>query len=243
MPVGDSTRYHVVLNSGGPDSLITYFALCRAFPGDIVASVYFDLGHRYALEEKLAAAMTVPDTLMLEPLRGLGEWEEEDAHIHLRNVFLILAATKLFNENTTIYLSVQKDEMDIPDRKPLTLASINSLLTVLGIDASVKSLWNHKDKTDMVKQYVEMGGCKKKLYSTWSCYNPTRMYSNRRVVHCGDCPACIRRHIAFVLGSGEDRTLYKNDPEKSDTAEKYEYRAKCGVYSEDRCKRILSVIK
>jgi 7-cyano-7-deazaguanine synthase in queuosine biosynthesis len=241
MPEKGSTKKHVVLNSGGPDSFITYFALKRSFPDDEVISLYFDLNHRYGLQEKIAVAKTIPNTVYSRAMNGIWVWEEADAHIHLRNIFLILAATKDFKENTTIYLSVQKDEMDIPDRRPLTLAAVNSLFNILGIDAKVKSLWNDKDKTEMVEYYVSSGGDLSLLFKTWSCYSPVRV--DFGTVHCGDCPACIRRHIAFVLGAGYDNTEYKTDPTKSKTADIYRERANSGLYSKDRCGRILSVLK
>lgn len=243
MQAGDSIRNHVVLNSGGPDSFITHFALKKSFPDEFVASVYFNLGHKYGIQEEIAAARTIPNTMFVGALQGLGSWEEADAHIHLRNIFLILAATKIFSKNSIIYLSVQKDEMDIPDRRPLTLAAMTSLLNVLGMDVQVKSLWNDFDKADMVSYFHKMGGDLDELFKTWSCYNPVRVGDFGGAIHCGDCPACIRRHIAFVIGCGKDLTKYKVDPTRSTTSDVYRVRAKSGVYSKDRCGRILSVLK
>lgn len=244
MPVGDvSTSTHVVLYSGGPDSFITHHSVKKAFgETDNVIPLYYCIPHVYGMQERMVVKRTLPHTVVLNDLSFLEEWEEQDSHIYARNVFLILAASRLY-PNAKIYLSVQKDELEIPDRKPITLAAVNSLLSMLDVSAKVTSLWFDKDKTDMVKHFVSTGGDLSKLYQTWSCYRPRFSPKNRQLlIHCGDCPACIRRHIAFHLGIGEDKTPYFEDPKTSDMAKEYVIKAETGVYSSDRNARILEAL-
>ena len=232
---------HVVLYSGGPDSLITYHTLKERYRGNDeqkVIPVYFDLGHRYLFQEQLAVILTVPETRFHSELGFIGNWEEDDAHIYMRNIFLTMVATRHY-PNSYIHLSVQKDELEVPDRRPQTFAAMNALFAAMDIPSAVTSLWTYKDKVDMVIQYCATGGSLKRLFNTWSCYNPTE---NGQLIHCGDCPACIRRHLAFVYAIGEDGTDYLVDPKSSETAKTYLARAKAGYYSEDRNRRILSVL-
>lgn len=235
----------IVLYSGGPDSYITHFEVDRLFgKDDRILPVHFRLNHSYGKLELQSVFSTVPETAVVEELRSLGEWEEEDAYLYHRNSFLCLAASKL-SEESTIYLSVQKDELSVPDRSPEFLEKMNELFEVLKINSRLESLWLEKDKTDMFAHYKEHGGRIEDLTNTWSCYHPRTAETplEHATVHCGDCPACLRRYIAFRCAFGQDLTVYNEDPFDSISAMDYYRAAEEGKYSKERCDRIFKALE
>lgn len=237
---------HLVLYSGGPDSFITLQKVLYEERDDVsdIHALYFDLGHRYRECERRAIQETYPATVILTELESLGTLEEIDATIWHRNAFLCLAASRFANplHKTIIYLTVQKDELSIPDRKPEFLKVMGFLLQSLGQNIEVRAPFLQMDKTDMVTWFIANGGNAHVLRHTWSCYSP-KLLSDGGYIHCGDCPACIRRYIAFTLSG---IYTYPNDylcyPRSSKTAEIYVNAAKAGKYSPERQQRILSAL-
>jgi 7-cyano-7-deazaguanine synthase len=237
---------HLVLYSGGPDSFITLHKVLLEERDDVsnVQALYFDLGHRYRECERRAIQETYPQTTILAELESLGILEETDATIWHRNAFLCLAASRFADSSTEniIYLTVQKDELSIPDRKPEFLDSMGSLLRSLGQNIHIKAPFLDMDKTDMVTWFLLTGGNTHVLKNTWSCYSPKTAIDGL-FIHCGDCPACIRRYIAFTLSniytSPNDYFCY---PKSSKTAELYVNAAKAGKYSRERRRRILEAL-
>lgn len=235
---------HVVLYSGGPDSFITLQKVLWEAKNDHskVTALYFDLGHKYRECERKAVKDTFPNTIISNELESLGGWEEQDAFIWHRNAFLCIGASKFAKEKTTIHLTVQKDELSIPDRKPEFLFAMENLFSTLGQNILVSTPWIQLDKTEMVKWYLSKGGNPSELKKTWSCYHP-KQDIRLAYVHCGDCPACIRRYVAFSLNNipctVDD---FDSDPRLSKTAKKYVDSAIKGDYSSTRNKRILSAL-
>lgn len=228
----------VVLMSGGPDSLITLRWVESHPSSSDVMPLYVDVGNRYGDSEWAALCRISRRTgevfHAVQVLQSLGQWEDSDAHIFGRNAFLTMVAAKYLPKGGWIFLTVQKDELDIPDRTPEFLEHMGVLLSGLAKHPiTVSSPWLSSDKTDMVKWYLDSGYSKQDLLDTTSCYKRLR-----GLLQCGDCPACIRRFIAFSLNGLEES--YNIDPRKSETAKVYVDRAREGTYSLDRCQRILS---
>lgn len=233
-------RDSVVLFSGGPDSFITYKYL-QSVVGERhnIVALYENLDHRYVHEElralddceKLLGISILRNTV----LKGLGITEDPDAYIHHRNAYLCLAASALLPKDGTIYLTVQKDELSIPDRTPEFMQKMGSLLSSLsGRSIHVFSPWLEKDKTDMVTWFLDNGGDPEELKQTWSCYTPING------VQCGNCPACFRRWVAFTLNGISE--IYMRNPAYSLVASVYEEKALSNLYSTDRCNRIQSAL-
>ncbi len=233
----DRRHQHFVLYSGGPDSYITYHEVKRLHRYSSVVPLYFNLGHRYLPNELRAVGNTLPLTTIDGSFSSMSEWEERDAHIFARNALLLLGMARYVTGPATLYLSVQKDELGVVDRQPIFMDAMSQLFGVLGLEVEVVSLWLSHDKTDMVKHFVATGGTPQRLCATWSCYDPVG--AERDAIHCGDCPACVRRSIAFTLGMKEDITPYSIPPRSSRTFLDYLLRARSGAYSEGRCQRIL----
>jgi len=239
------SRDRIVLYSGGPDSYITYHEVDRLYgKGSRIIPVYFLLQQRACDRELAAIAQTLPETAQIRTLEGLGYWEEPDHYIYQRNAFLTLAATRI-SKSSVVYLTLQKDEFSVPDRRPEFIDSINALFKTLEIDSSVQSLWLEKDKTEMFQHFASKGGRIEDLSATWSCYDPRVVSSNRMyaVMHCGSCAACIRRYVAFYNAFGTDLTPYKEFPPRTTTASEYVRRAREGKYSSVRSGRILAALE
>lgn len=227
---------HVVLYSGGPDSLITLAKVRKVYGDPAVVPVYCNLGHRYLASEQEAIAYTEPKTVMLDELQGLGKSEEADAFIPGRNAHLCLLAAKLLDGGRgTVWLTVQKDETSLNDRSPVFLGLMSTLLSVLYPGASVATPWADSDKTEMVKWYLDAGHSVERLLNTWSCYH------GRYPIQCGNCSACVRRFIAFSLNGLEEHS-YEQDPRESPVGKDYVDRARRGAYSPERNTRILSAL-
>lgn len=226
---------HVVLYSGGPDSLITLAKVRQAYGPKDVASVYCDLSHKYGEAEFKAISETEPLTAIVTSLMSLGELERHDAFIPARNAYLCLAAARyLDGERGIIWLTVQKDELDLSDRSPLFLQRMSDLMGVLYPGAAVTTPWIEMDKTQMVRWYLDAGQGVEALRKTWSCYK------GQYPVQCGDCPACVRRYIAFSINGIEEE--YAQDPRDSPTGKDYVARAWKGTYSPARNQRILAAL-
>lgn len=241
--IPDSPVEHIVLFSGGVDSLITlkYAQSISREMMDCVTPVYCCLGHRYEAEElKTVVEISKGRINIDKSLSGLGSIEDSQANIPGRNGHLILAALRYsleyFNGEVYIWLTVQKDELSIPDRSPEFLDRMSKVCSVLaGKRVTVRTPWGGMDKTDMVRWYLERAYSEEDLRKTWACYWPSAGGDQ-----CGNCPACIRRYIAFSLNGIHEG--YLQDPKRSATAQVYIQKAKDGVYSKERCRRILEAL-
>ncbi len=238
------TKSVVVLYSGGPDSYIScrWVALQRGY--DDIKLVYVDLEHRYNGQELLSILYTFPSTI-IDPSVNLSSWEESSAYIYGRNALLCVVASRylLANEAGDIILTVQEDEMSIPDRTPSFMAQMGEVITTLrGQPTRVFSPWVTQDKTEMVSWLLGYEKPENGLLYTTSCYYPKRerfmSLLGNRGVPCGDCPACFRRAIAFGLNGIFEK--YRVNPMKSKTAVTYIQRAESGDFSEKRKDRILA---
>lgn len=242
VPSGLAEPSHVILYSGGMDSFITvcYVDELLQYDGGNRLLVYCGLHHSYEDQERAAIAATVQGDSVLwdTTLRGLGAVEREDAFIPARNGHLILAALKYLPRVARwgkVWLTVQQDEMAIPDRSEAFFEGMSNASSILiGYPVAVGTPWMNMDKTDMVEWYLANGYDSDVLLSTWSCY------SSKSFIPCGNCAACIRRYIALQLnGLSED---YLEDPMTSTTAAIYRKRASQGGYSQKRRERILEVL-
>ena len=234
---------HVVLYSGGLDSFLTLQYIRKGVSPKHLETVFFWLGHCYGEQELYHAAATHPEMVIDNSLESLGGLSDESAFIPARNAHLVLGALKYFprmspetaGERGIVWLTVQKDEMSLEDRSISFLDRMSSLATWLSQRVvTVATPWADCDKTDMVRWYLDNNGSVDALTSTWSCY------VGRGDMHCGDCPACIRRYIAFSLNHVSEN--YWQSPKGSRTARRYVEAARKGEYSLQRCERILKAL-
>lgn len=217
----------VLLFSGGMDSLIAFEYLNQP------DTVYVDLGHRYASQEVRRAMKVLPETRYVKSRDFGSMFEKPDAEIPLRNLHLAMIAANLGYDQ--IWLSVQRNEMSVPDRTDQFFIDTSALLTTLsGRPIKVDTPFRDYDKVEMVAWYKHYGRNLTKLRETWACYRPTEEE------HCGDCPACFRRFVAMKLNDIHEPWHWKVP--LSHTADEYRKKVALGQYPEDRSAQILKAL-
>ena len=156
-----------------------------------------------------------------------------------------------------IWMISQKEEMSeqVPDRTDKFFKETSSLLSYLsGREILIDTPFRNMDKVEMVKWYVDEGLSIEKLKQTWACYHPDSWDLNEELnqfSECGDCGACFRRAVAFILNGITEKWFLKfkepdilNRPSfENKTVELYRTRAEEGFYSKKRNQDILNAIK
>jgi 7-cyano-7-deazaguanine synthase in queuosine biosynthesis len=227
----------ILLFSGGLDSVI---ANRYVFPD---LCLHFDLGTKYSRRESDAVydfmKAKITPNLMVQNNIDLGTYEEPDANIPLRNLYLVSGAVSealaRYSEEAffNIYLIVQKDEMSIPDRTQNFLDASSSMLSKLsGKKISVYTPFDDMDKTDMVRWFLKDGWNIDELLMSYSCF---RGYDKE----CGNCPACFRKWVALTNNDIEGDWL--NVPYKTGTANWYMNNLE--RYSKGRQEHIIKAFK
>lgn len=214
---------NIVLFSGGMDSLITAQSLHVVNALDQL--VYCNIGHKYSSVESARAlnlAHNIYSNIPMVILNNidLGLYERSNAHIPLRNMYLIMNAVnygllKFPDDELSLWLTVQKDETSIPDRTPYFFSMMTSLMSEHAEKfALVQSPFFEMDKTSMVGYYLQkLNGTKDILVNhSYSCFVGGE-------IECGDCPACFRKWVA-LKNNGIDGNFNVN-PLLSKTAERY----------------------
>jgi 7-cyano-7-deazaguanine synthase in queuosine biosynthesis len=225
----------VVLFSGGPDALIAWEYLGRP------EALYIQHGCRYE-HKQLKAVMRIRALLDRETAKKihispsylrLGDFEEEDANLPLRNMYFCMVATNLTYEY--VWLTVQRGEQSIPDRSPEFLERLSKELSIqMGKCIKVDCIFNHLTKQDMVKWYLDNGHDIELLKSTTSCFHPIHE-------RCGECAACFRRFCAFEYNGIHEK--YHKDIKKWTGIQTYIDKMKAGKYDKERTQQTLEVLK
>ncbi len=194
----------VLLYSGGMDSWIADYL----WQPDV--RLYATLGHRYQdAELKVIArsgARVVRDNRV-----HLGDLELPNAIIPLRNLYLIAMAT---HYGHTVALGALAGEVN-PDKSFRFREQMQAVLTTCyaasywseGERVSVQYPLAGFSKAQAVAAYIDAGGDPGTLVQmTRSCYAPGDL-------PCGQCSACLKRHIALTLNGLEEETV--DDPHES----------------------------
>jgi 7-cyano-7-deazaguanine synthase in queuosine biosynthesis len=179
-------------------------------------------------------------TINVVDMRSVGSmFEEEDATIPQRNMYLAMVAANL--GYTDINIIAQKEERSIPDRSASFFRMASEVITYLtGRPTKVSSPFADMDKIDMVRWYIDNLKDMKALEGTWACYTPVRSGLHREP--CGNCPACFRRFNALILNGYHEQWFFRL--KKSKVVAEYYLRAKKGThYSTERSAKILAAIK
>jgi len=228
----------VILASGGLDSFLCWYI----FRQDAV-NVFVNIGQKYAKKEGQALRnlmRKIPEFDVVEHAGSLiGPLEDEKSGIiPNRNAELILSAA-VYGE--WIYFGVIKDEIN-SDKSPEFIKAMEDVLNI----SNRKQYWTEGktfqiltptkeyNKTDLIKMYLDKGGLVEHLELTVSCYSDTEQ-------HCGDCPSCFKRWIAFKNNDIPFVTI--NDP--MDFAHKQGIIEKCkdGTYADGRANEIITALR
>jgi len=228
----------VILASGGLDSFLCWYI----FRQDAL-NVFVNIGQKYAKKEGQALRnlmRKIPEFDVVEHAGSLiGPLEDEKSGIiPNRNAELILSAA-VYGER--IYFGVIKDEIN----SDKSLEFIKAMEDVLDI-SNRKQYWTEGktfkiltptkeyNKTELIKIYLDKGGLVEHLELTVSCYSDTEH-------HCGDCPSCFKRWIAFKNNDIPFATI--DDP--MDFAHKQGIIEKCkdGTYADGRANEIITALR
>jgi thymidylate kinase/7-cyano-7-deazaguanine synthase in queuosine biosynthesis len=182
-----SMTSQILLLSAGMDSFPAWHHLGHP------PCLYFDLGHRYAAQERAAIAdlaqacgveVEISDEL------SLGRWEREDAIIPLRNAHLAMLAAQ--RADTVWCVGVKGD--DTLDKSPAAFAGMSTFISGLtGRTVRVDSPFWSLTKTEIVAGYLAQGLPVEHLLLTFSCGR-----GDGARTHCGACSSCLRRWTSLV---------------------------------------------
>ena len=242
----------VVLVSGGLDSFISWFLFrshkCKPHKQSVVpddntgVNVFVDIGQKYIEKERTAARnlkSNIDDFDLIEHKGSqIGQFElEPSGIIPSRNAELILSGSQYGN---TIYMGVLKDEIN-SDKSSEFMQSMEDVLNISnkkqywteGTKFKIETPTIHYNKTELVKMYLEHGGLVENLNLTVSCYSDS-------AVHCGSCPSCFKRYIAFKNNDIPFETA--NDPVGWARSNGIIEKCKDGTYAQSRSKEILTAL-
>ena len=184
----------IVLLSMGYDSLSTWHQLGRP------TAVYFDVGSQYTAPEidryrRLRAAF--PQLLPVQDMRWLGEREQDDRWVPLRNLVMTVRAAALGYDD--IVMSAPADWA--PDKRlTFTLATSLALRVAQpGVPYRVRRPFSHWTKAKLI------AATPSKLLEeyAYSCYEGTDP-------PCGRCVACGRATIAHLAAGREPPTALRS---------------------------------
>jgi len=222
----------VILFSGGLDSFIGWHYLGKP------RAVYVDLNSRYSHKERTTVeklAKLCSMELIIDKTLDIRPWEEPNANIQMRNMFLLMIGTYYGNE---VYLIVQQGEMSIPDRTKQFFLNAQQLVNYLWEDKKrpikFDSPFWYMTKADMVKWYLDQGLDPENLKRTVSCYSSEGK-------QCGQCSSCFRRWIAFEYNNIHEE--YDNDITKYKKIPEYVKNMKAGKYDMKRTSQTKEVLK
>ena len=234
----------VLLFSGGVDSLTAWFYL--KYP----RCLYVDLNHRYYQKEidavdNLKRSMEKYceeswDKFIFYTRRlNMGGLEKPDAEIPMRNAFFaMLGSLPLVNFNGDVFGKIDKvwlsfekgTEHNISnDRSPEFCNMMSNLLTYLnGRKIVVDSPFWNMSKGEIVKWMLgNVLNAEDMLKQTVSCYSSEDG-------HCGQCPSCFRKFLAFEWAGIDTKGMFNSDITKWEGIKGYVEKFKVGKYDAQR---------
>jgi 7-cyano-7-deazaguanine synthase in queuosine biosynthesis len=222
--------------SGGLDSLIAWFYLGKPH------CLYVDLGHKYAEKEKehiYKLQEILPIDVIFDQRLDLGDLEEKDAFIPLRNAFLALIGSYYADE---VIIVCQKGELNLSDRDN-RFRDLSSLYLehLWGKEIKVTTPFSNMTKQDMVKWFLKQDNFIKLnlldiLKSSRSCYNNHHK-------ECGQCPACFRKWIALEANNIPCRDWFENDPSQWEGIQTYIKKFKLDQYDAERSEQSTNILR
>lgn len=237
------------LCSGGMDSYLAW----RLFEPE-ARNVYVRIAHRYQgreLRALMALSALDPDFKWSE-VEGphIGHLETPSGIIPMRNALLLLTAAAAMVPadgqvaHAHLLLGALDGEIN-SDKSPELLEAVERVLDLSwrrqywtgGVSFKVYSPVRMATKADLIRLYARRGGDMRVLAATCSCYSgSTRDDSD----HCGACPACVKRWIAFRAADVTDPTRYAAPPPMSAAGREAYQQAQAGGYGAKRMAETLA---
>ncbi len=176
----------VLLYSGGMDSWL----IDKLWKPDV--KIYVDVDGSYSEEEK----KRLPEDVKVIHF-PLGQYEQEDMFIPLRNLYFLMLASNYGDE---ICLGATAGDWGAIDKRPEFLDEAEKMINYLldkqsvfaGKRISVEKKFVYLSKYELMTKYLEEGGnIKTAIDETFSCFNPSHDKE------CGYCKPCFRK---FMVG-------------------------------------------
>ena len=140
-------------------------------------------------------------------------------------------------ETDIYYLYCSQDDSSFKQHGVCNIPDINTSnkkqYWTEGTEFKIKTPTLNYNKTELVKMYLDHGGLVENLNLTVSCYSDSS-------VHCGSCPSCFKRYIAFKNNDISFETA--NDPVEWASTNGIIEKCKDGTYAPGRSNEILSAL-
>ena len=188
----------VLLFSGGLDSYILWHML------DYPALLYVAMGHKYQVRE-LAGISRLADELhrrgycmsnfVTSHRLNIGDLEQDDGHIPLRNLLLYEVAALEFPDATNVYFGALRGEAS-RDKSKTFIRKASQLIGYSDGLARLSAPARHLTKTQLVGYFLRnYPSLRDTLSLAVSCYAGNDLPSG--VAGCGVCQSCFRRWVAM----------------------------------------------
>lgn len=222
----DETESVLVLASGGMDSTV---AACVCMErGYAVTLLHLDYGCR-ATQKEIEALCCIGEALSLPIVRisinaydtadspllsgdsvisnGKAGSESGNEHVPARNLLMLSTATAYAEAKGFDYIALgnnMEEAGSYPDNEPEFVRQFNKILPfAVGENVNLQVMQPVGDMTkhEIVKTGLELEA---PLHLTWSCYK-------EGAKHCGTCPSCFMRKMAFKINEKPEVIEYLTD--------------------------------
>jgi 7-cyano-7-deazaguanine synthase in queuosine biosynthesis len=241
----------VNLCSGGVDSYLAW----KLFTPD-AENVFVTLGHKYEARE-LAALTRLSHSdvsFWYRTVHGpsIGRLETPSGIIPCRNALLLLTAaanvaSRPGISSCALHIGALAGEIN-SDKSPEFCRAVAETLNISwrrqywtdGVVFTVESPVRAYTKAQLIRRFVDGGGKPTLLRATRSCYSGG---DRDRPEHCGVCPACFKRWVAFRAAGVPDPTDYLQDPVGTPVALQAREKALAGAYDPLRAEETLRALQ
>ena len=214
----------VLLYSGGMDSLIINYLM--------KPDVLLNISMNSAYDARERESFSDGEYVFLDNVIDLGKYERDDAIVPNRNAHLVLLAS---HYGETIWLGSVSGDRSF-DKDEAFYSCMTVLLNHMWQSQHwteerkfiISSPFKDRTKTDLVEEYLMMGGTPQSLFESYSCYEGKEL-------HCGQCKACFRKWVALENNAVEYNrdTYWKGAPWEAPWLEEVMYQIYNGGYRGD----------
>jgi 7-cyano-7-deazaguanine synthase in queuosine biosynthesis len=196
--------FHILLNSGGMDTLLLAHLISRRY-GDSaeVMSVFADYDQRYQQKEWVSAQLIAGQydhPIVATACAPIAQYEHSTGIVPFRNAELLLAAAQFGREDYTnvLYMGVLAHEVN-SDKSRQFLWHMEYAMNIshkaqywtAGKIYRISTPMRCLTKTEAVRDYLAHSGDEDLLLATVSCYSDT-------LTPCGHCSSCFKRWVALA---------------------------------------------
>jgi len=185
----------VLLYSGGMDSWL----VDKIWKPDL--KLYINMNTRYSMEEIKKIKELDNDVIFID--FPLGQWEDNNSVLPLRNLYLVMIACNITGLEDIIICSGATEGDRVLDESIDFMDKAEDILNYLyqpqfwvpkGKKIIINKEFKKYTKTDLLKLYIDQGGNVEEAFNrSFSCYSPI---NNKE---CWQCRACFRKFISFAL--------------------------------------------